>query len=223
MRLEAALRGNLQRFMVEELRTVETAVTRGVHATTENTKGALRGDIVSAGLGNRLSKSWKSRLYPKGGTSLGTAGVVYSKAPHIIDAFDTGALIRAKSGMWLAIPTSFAPKGRGGSRITPDKWPEKRFGPLRFVFRENGPSLLVVDNQRLAKGKKRTSMFALSRNKRQLRTKKDLWSNVPMFWMVKQTRLRKRLNVQAVAGREAARMAELIDREFWRLDKAGRS
>jgi hypothetical protein len=31
--------------------------------------------------------------------------VVWSKAPVIIGAHDAGALIRAKTGLWLAIPT----------------------------------------------------------------------------------------------------------------------
>ena len=36
--------------------------------------------------------------------------------------------------------------GVGDRRIKPSEFPEHRFGKLRFVYRSNGPSLLVVKN-----------------------------------------------------------------------------
>ena len=50
--------------------------------------------------------------------SLNAAAVVWSKAPLIIGAHDAGPLIRAKNGVWLAIPTPAAGKALGGRRIT---------------------------------------------------------------------------------------------------------
>ena len=46
----------------------------------------------------------------------------------------------------LAIPAENAHrKGTDGKRISPRSFPEHRFEPLRFVTRQNGPSLLMVD------------------------------------------------------------------------------
>ncbi len=79
-------------------------------------------------------------------------------------------------------------------------------------------SLLVVDNQRNKKG----GGYALSRSKKALKTGYGL-STVPMFWLVPQVRVRTRLGVSRIVEGESRRMAELIDREFRRLDKAGRA
>jgi hypothetical protein len=74
---------------------------------------------------------------------------VYTKAPQIARAFDEGAVIRSRRGRFLAIPTKNAPrKGTDGGRINPSTFPEHRSGPLRFVPRPTGPSLLVVDGLR---------------------------------------------------------------------------
>jgi hypothetical protein len=55
------------------------------------------------------------------GTSLNAAALVWSKAPVIVGAHDTGPLIRSKSGFWLAIPTPAAGRapGAGASRPAP--------------------------------------------------------------------------------------------------------
>ncbi len=64
-------------------------------------------------------------------------------------------MIRSRRGRFLAIPTENAPrKGTDGRRISPSTFPEHRFGPLRFVPRPNGPSLLVVDGLRASFSRK---------------------------------------------------------------------
>jgi len=216
MLIKAALLGDLEKYMAEELALTKRAVTGGVHHTTLELKEDLRDDVVRAGLGRRLSRSWRSEVYPKHSASLGAAGSVFTKAPTLIRAFDEGAVIRSKSGFWLAIPTPSAPKyGVGRKRINPSNFPENRFGRLRFVYRPSGVSLLVVDNQRERKGKR--GGYALSRSKRALATGHGL-STVPMFFLVPQVRLKRRLNVNRRAEYRLGRMALEIDREFERLN-----
>jgi Family of unknown function (DUF6441) len=85
-----------------------------------------------------------ARHYPN--RKLDAASLVYTKAPQIVRAFDEGAVIRSRRGRFLAIPTENAPrKGTDRRRISPSTFPEHTFGPLRFVPRQSGPSLLVVD------------------------------------------------------------------------------
>jgi hypothetical protein len=63
-------------------------------------------------------------------------------------------VIRSKRRRFLAIPTENAPrKGTDGRRI-PSTFTEHRFGPLRFVPRQSGPSLLVVDGLRASFSRK---------------------------------------------------------------------
>lgn len=55
----------------------------------------------------------------KGNDSLSAAALVWSNAPVIVGAHDTGPLIRSRNGFWLAIPTPAAGKSTRGGRITP--------------------------------------------------------------------------------------------------------
>jgi hypothetical protein len=101
----------------------------------------LRRQVTSAGLGQRLANSWRDKHYPN--QKLDAASLVYTKAPQIVRAFDEGAVVRSKRGRFLAIPTENAPRrGTDGKRISPSTFPEHRIGPLRFVPRQSGPSLL---------------------------------------------------------------------------------
>ncbi len=71
-------------------------------------KAAWRAQITGAGLGQRLANSIRLASFPKSGESLDAAALVWSKAPVIVGAHDTGPLIRSKNGVWLAIPTAAA-------------------------------------------------------------------------------------------------------------------
>ena len=211
-RLEAALEGNLEHYMADELAIAKEAVTHGIQDTAGVLKGALRQDVIRGGLGRRLSRSWQSDNYPRSGASLGAASVVYTKAQKLIRAFDEGATIRSDDGFFLAIPSEAAPKtGMGRKRLTPSNFPEHYYGPLRFVYRRNGASLLVVDNLR-ARGGKRAGTFAPA-SKRARRTGDGL-TTVVMFYLVPQTRLRRRLNVGSIAAAVTGDVARNIDVAF---------
>jgi Family of unknown function (DUF6441) len=147
MKLTATIIRSIEADMQAELRHVERAVASGTREAGRGLKAELRRQVASAGLGQRLANSWRDKHYPN--QKLDAASVVYTKAPQIIRAFDEGAVIRSRRGRFLAIPTQNAPrKGTDGRRISPSTFPEHRFGPLRFVPRPTGPSLLVVDGLR---------------------------------------------------------------------------
>lgn len=149
---------------------------------------------------------------------MSAAAGVFSKAPHIVRAFDEATLIKSRSGLWLAIPTEAAPKkGAGGKRISPSNFPEHRYGRLRFVYRRTGPSLLVVDGSRInASG--RVGRQAKNPFLKSGALKKGI-ATVVMFLLVRQVRLRKRLDVQGATDRWAARLPNLIVNEMKRLDR----
>ena len=207
MRLEAAITGNLHKFMKAQMQAAEAAVTAGVTEVTNEIKNELRLQVISAGLGARLAKSWQAKIYPKGQKSIKAAGWIFSKAPKIISAFNDSVVIKSKHGFFLAIPTEAAPKrGVGGKRITPSNFPEHSLGRLRFVYRRGAASLLVVDNLRAGTGKRggfrRASDTAL-RSGRGLTT-------VVMFILLPQVTLRKRLDYQSVVVRRAPQVPEAI-------------
>ena len=207
MRLDAAIKGNLTKFMKQQEEAAQAAVTGGVSEITTHIKDDLRSQVTNAGLGSKLAKSWQAKVYPKGKKSLEAAGWVFSKAPKIIRAFNEGAVIRSKDGWFLAIPTEAAPKrGVGGKRINPSNFPEHTLGRLRFVYRPGAVSLLVVDGLRASTGKRggfRKASDSALKSGRGLAT-------VVMFFLVPQAKLKKRLDYKSVVNQWQPQLGQAI-------------
>jgi len=145
MKLKLNITPDIVAVMAAEVAAGERAVSAAMREAGTDLKTAWRAQITGAGLGRRLANSIRSQTYPKVGDSLNAATLVWSNAPEIIGAHDTGPLIRSKNGFWLAIPTEAAGRGLRGGRITPGEWERRRGLRLRFVYRRTGPSLLVAE------------------------------------------------------------------------------
>lgn len=153
-------------------------------------------------MGERLGRTIRDQVYPKGRDSLSAAAVVYSRASHIVDAFDRGVTIRSKEGFWLAIPTPAA----GAARITPGEWERRRGMRLRFIYRRRGPSLLVAEGARINKaGRAVQSRSKTGRNQ----------VSAIIFFLVPQVHLKKRLDLEKDVTDWRARLPGMIARE-WR-------
>ena len=153
MKLKLDITPDLVAMMAAEIKAGEKAVTKAVNEAGTSVKSAWRAQITGAGLGQRLANTIRSEQFPKGRPSLNAAAVVWSKAPVIVGAHETGPLIRSRNGFWLAIPTPAAGKSARGGRITPGEW-ERRSGlRLRFVYRRTGPSLLVAEGRLNTRGR----------------------------------------------------------------------
>lgn len=200
MRLGLDITPDLVAVMAAEIKAGEKAVSATMREAGTDLKSAWRGQIDQAGLGRRLANSIRSQTYPKAGESLNAAALVWSKAPEIVGAHDTGPLIRSKDGFWLAIPTAAAGKGLKGGRITPGEWERRRGLRLRFVFRRRGPSLLVADGRLNSRGLGVASRSKTGRGK----------STVPIFLLVPQVKLAKRLDLARDAERAQAAVPVLI-------------
>ena len=185
MKLKLDVTPDLASLMAAEIKAGERAVTTAMREDGGQLKTDWRRQITGAGLGQRLARTIRSEQYPKGQPSLNAAALVWSKAPDIVHAHDTGPLIRSRNGFWLTIPTAAAGKSRRGGRITPVEW-ERRTGlRLRFIYRRSGPSLLVAEG-RLNKGGR--AVASRSKTGRGLTT-------VPIFLLVPQVKLPKRLDL----------------------------
>ena len=209
MKLTATIVGSLAAEMQAEMRHIAKSVPDGVKAAGDGLKGSLRKQVTAAGLGARLSRTWRGRVYNNQGHN--AASLVWSKAPRIIRAFDEGVTIRSKDGFWLAIPTAAAPKsGIGGKRINPSNFPEHRFGPLRFVYRRGKPSLLVVDGVRVSAQTGRVGRQAKGGGRTKSGSYKQGISTVAMFVLVPQVKLRKRLDIAGAVRRWTGRLPDLV-------------
>jgi hypothetical protein len=203
MKLTATIVGSLGQIMAEEVKGGEKAATAAVRQAGEGLKSTWRAQIVGAGLGLRLAKTIRSQAYPKAGASLNAAVVVWSKAPVIVGAHDTGPLIRSRNGFWLAIPTPAGKSLRGG-RINPDEWERRNGLRLRFIYRRSGPSLLVAEARLNIRGR---AVRSRSRTGRGAAT-------VPVFLLVPQVKLPKRLDLARDAARALEAVPGLIERAW---------
>jgi hypothetical protein len=213
MKFAAAIARSLQANMQAELRDLERAVATGTRDAGRGLKTELRRQVSTTGLGQRLANSWRDRHYPN--RKLDAASLVYTKAPQIVRAFDEGAVIRSRRGRFLAIPTENAPrKGTDGKRISPTTFPEHGFGPLRFVGRSSGPSLLVVDGLRASFSRKTGELRGFRRATDRARQSGQGAATVVMFLLVPQVKLSKRLDVARAAERWSAQLPALIEQQL---------
>ncbi len=193
MKLKIDITPDIVAMMREEVLSGERAVSAGMRQAGAGLKSAWRAQITGAGLGMRLANSIRADNFPKFGESLNAATLVWSNAPVIVGAHDTGPLIRSKNGFWLAIPTPAAGKSTRGGKITPGEW-ERRTGlRLRFVYRRRGPSLLVAEGRLNTKGR---TVASRSKTGRGVVT-------APIFLLVPQVKLPKRLDLARDATRAA--------------------
>jgi hypothetical protein len=221
VKLVAAITGDLRRLLAEEVRAGERAAMAAIRAETEQVKAELRQQVMSAFGGNArgVANAWRSQIFPKSGESLRPAGLVFTKLPNVIDAFERGATIRPKgSRKFLAIPTGFNRQGgrRGAKpRVTPAQMVASGQGflcPFKsgrgFVW-----CLPVRQGQRTGRGRAPLiaggiAAVATSRRKGAAAWQQSLLAQgfVPMFLLLPQVTLAKRLDVQGAAERALRRL-----------------
>lgn len=234
----AAVVGDLRSRLQAEVRAGERAATRAVREETEGLKRELRGQAAAAfgAKGRGIANAWRSAVYPRSGVSLRPAGLVWTKTPVVVDAFERGALVRAKGARYLAVPTGFnaarGRRGRGGKgmRVTPAQMlasGQAFLRPLRsgrgFVW-----CLPLYGATSLGSGRRprrRTLLFAggIAEVGTANRKGREAWARdmlrkgmVPMFLLLPQVKLTKRLDVAGAAQRAGAR----VPRRFVRLWEA---
>jgi hypothetical protein len=216
VRLQAAIQGDLNSLLTAELRNAERAVTAGIREATNGLKTELRRQISGAGLGNRLANTWRGEVYPKTGQSIAAAGYVWSKAPGLVRLYAQGGIIRSKQGLFLAIPTPAAGRfGDGRQKITPGSWERIHGLRLRFVYRRGSPSLLVADNARLTK--RGRAAANIGRRQAAAFTRLAGRTTVPLFILVPQVTVRRRLDVEGAAQKWIKGLPHLVVRQWQRL------
>lgn len=204
MKIELRTSPDLVEMFKRELTAGERASTLTFKQIADRLKRDWRGQVSGAGLGQKLANSIRGASYPERGYSLNAAALVWSKAPKIIGSYEKGALIRSRTGAFLAIPTEAAGRMRGrfGRKITPREWQQRTGRELRFVRRKAGGAMLVADDQQLnARG-----VAVARRGKRRKDGILRGAVTVPIFILVPQVRLSKRLDL----ARDALRAADSI-------------
>lgn len=206
MRLEVTVEPDFSGVTGEAVRDAQIAVSSTMGSAGRALQAGWRAQVLSAAFGQRLANTIRFRLFPEGRPSLGAASLVWTKAPEIVHAHDAGVLIRSKDAFWLAIPLPAAGALPGNARMTPLQF-ERRTGlRLRFVYRRGRPGLLVVDEARLTG----TGRVAANRRKRRADGILTGAMTVPVFILVPQVKLPKRLDLERLARATAERLPGLL-------------
>lgn len=226
MKLTATI-GDIKRALEEEVRAGERAAMRAVRAETARLQNELRVQATQAFPASRnVANAWRARVFPRTGESMSAAGLVWTKVPNIVDAFERGEMIRAKNSRFLAIPTATNRQGgrRGAKpRVTPAQMVasgQAFLRPLRgregFVWclkvrytggagRRRG-ALMAGNLVRIAGGRRRADRDALAAQ-----------GFVPMFILLPAVRMPKRLDVAGAARQALARLPQRFVEE-WRRE-----
>lgn len=220
MRLDVSVDSALPAEMEREIDAIKKAVTGGIRSVAEKLQKEWRSQITGAGLGERLARTIRKNDYPSGsGRSIGAASLVYARknskktasAADVVDAFNRGVTIRSTDGFFLAIPlpASGGNFGTGRKRLTPYLWEQRTGMRLRFVYRRGRPSLLVADDARIG-GAGRAGRKGGRRRKDGILSGAQ---TVPIFILVPQVRLKKRLDLdRATKAAEGALVGAILSR-----------
>ena len=212
MRLTFRTEEDIQAQLHREYLAGERAVSLAMDRAGRAVKRAWRRQITGVGLGRRLANTIRARRFPEGTVSMDAAALIWSKAPEIVGAHEEGSLIRSRDGFWLAIPVDRVAKRMRrprGARITPHIWEERTGRRLRFVYRKGRFPLLVDDGT--ARVRRTSDPLGFKASRRRFR--KNV--TIPIFVLVPQVKLPKRLDLTGEAERVAARVPGMIV-ERWR-------
>ncbi|SOD97016.1 DUF6441 family protein [Caenispirillum bisanense] len=207
----AAIQGRLKEQIAREQKHVRDSLWEATREATQAAKTGIRQATTSAGLGQRLANTWRSKEYQKD-----TAGFIYTKASYILESFLEAQTIKAKNGKkYLAIPTQFAPKrGRNGKRLRPANYP----GELAFVPGKRGNTAMLVDVRKFTTGKDGKSGIGKARKTKSGAFGKGT-ATVSIFFLVKQIRTRKRVDLSMISNKY---QLELIKKAVQKLNDPNR-
>ncbi|MFZ4410572.1 MAG: DUF6441 family protein [Paracraurococcus sp.] len=240
--ITSAVLGDLRAGMEAEVRDAARAMRHGVERAGREVQAELRAQARSAGFtdrGRAVANAWRLSLYPPPATAQRTlrhAALVWTNAPKLVDAFDRGLPVVARGGRYLAFPTPYNAAGgrrgasaRGGLRVTPAQMQAARHEA--FVIRsKSNPSvrlwcLRVRAATGIARRARRLRLFVgpnaeilTGRHRGQQRRAREVLAQgfVPMFFLLRQVSLRKRLDVAAVRRRAPGILARALAAELGR-------
>lgn len=239
MRLSIGLNTTFAQVLEGVVADGRAAVTAGIRGATTGLKDTLRGQVRANFASRKLPTTWQQVDFPARGQSLSAAGRVFSRAPVIIDAYTQARTIRGRRGQRLAIPTGWnSARGRpgraeGGLRITTA---QMAANPSAFVVRAKARPDVLLWCLPVAQGGARVSArgrrsralvaggavpVATGKDRGRLRRAEVLKQGfVPMFILLRQVRLAKRIDLDGpIRAASAAIPARIV--AAWR-DATGR-
>lgn len=208
-------RGGLDLGFAQDAKSLRDAINEAVVRQTDETKNRVRAHVLGA-MGTRAAFTIRSKvgLDRRAGADEGSVvGVVSSNwkrrtsrgRVYVLDVFENGAIILPRGEKYLAIPLPAAGKDRKGRKLTPVEWEAENNQDLQFVPRKGGRApLLVAQASRLRRNGR--AGFTRRRGTAAPRYR----TTIPIFVLVRSTRIQKRLNVGPIKADADERFAEKV-------------
>ncbi len=227
----ARVEGDPRAIFDDARRDIADAFRAGVVHTAGAVRTDLRTQTRAAGLGRGLENAWRSEVYPASPTNktLRPAGQVFSKAVVLHDAFISGATITARRGRYLVIPTREAEAMGFATSRTGREGKTVPFGQLHRAARyraaidklgaENIRDIPLRGGRRLIvyqvpQGRGAGKVF---RGPRLTRVGFRRGQDVPLFILVPQVRLARRLDLDAATQRAETTFVRALDTSIGRI------
>jgi hypothetical protein len=240
MVFETRIKGSIRLQVDDAVRAVAGALRRAVTTVGRQTQAALRAQARSAGFkdgGRAMANVWRLDIYPEAGRGIRSwrpAAFVHSKMPELVHVFDQGAVVTAKGRKYLAIPTPINRLSghRQGGRYRTRVTPQEMFRLGGFVRPSRNPRVMLwclrlrtetTKRGRLKLFAGRYSEILTGRVKGQQARRQDYAAAhtfVPMFLLIKQVALRKRLDLAGATAFAQAALAGAVAAELARLGDA---
>lgn len=229
---QLALSGELQAYLAAADEAILRAVRSALLAIVDDSKQRMREQVVAAKLGKQdagegrksgrsLASAIRAEIYPRTGLARNPAALLYVQpsAVHIFEAFEEGATIRAGGGKFITIPIpgspasreQFGDKPRGQTVL--ERLKAKGIEIAFVPGNGSRPAMLVANSVRL-----RTDAKGRSKVARATKTKAGAFASgtgsVPLFFLVPQARIAKRLNLQREFERASDEFFQRFTREL---------
>lgn len=223
----ARVEGDLPAILRQARDETSDALREGVTLTAGRVQADMRTQTRAAGLGQGLERAWRNRVYPQRATTktFRPAGLVYSNAVVLHDAFISGATITAKRGLYLVIPTKEAEamgfattrEGREGGRRVPAGQLRRAARYREAIAKLGAENIKVIPLDRgrrlivyvVPQGRGKGRVFRGPRVGQRVAFRRG--QDVPLFLMVPQVRLAPRLDLAAAALRGETTFVRAVD------------
>ncbi|MCC7282772.1 MAG: hypothetical protein IT556_10340 [Acetobacteraceae bacterium] len=237
MAFETRIEGSIRLQVDDAVLAIAGALRRAVTTVGRQTQAALRAQARAAGFkdgGRAMANAWRLQVYPeagRGARSWRPAALVRSKMPDLVHVFDQGAAVTAKGRKYLAIPTPInrlpgrRQDGRYRTRVTTQEM--LRLGGFVRPTRNPNVRLWCLRLRSETSKRGRLRLFAgryaeilTGRAKGQQARRQEYaagHSFVPMFLLMKQVTLRKRIDLAGATAAARAALLGAVEAELARL------
>jgi hypothetical protein len=224
-----AIRSDIQRIERENRR----AAIDATDIASKKAQRHIQAKMMSVGLG-RLSNAvgqTSAKRKRQTGPDRDPYGVIFarggdeSRAGGALEAYSQGAVIRPRSGAWLAVPTKAAPRfvnvaGRR-RRLTPALWEAGGFNQRigKLIFRQIRSDLALLIVRQVSLSPKTGQAKALG--PRRPRTRVVPKGDTVVFVLIKQTRRAKRFDKDEIVRFYADRIPDYMRRLIAGYNRGG--